>query len=121
MNETYYVKIQGRANIPSRIAIGHNFRLTSDCSVTSETRKDNDDGTYDVIFKLEPITVEIGKDNGEIVRAKDPRSNSTKFRNSCWKVSNNHEIDTEAFYNFATARSIGMLDTLAEEFKKLNK
>lgn len=119
MNETYYIKVNGKANIPSPLSIGHNYRIMSDCSITSETKSDNEDGTYSVTYKVEPITVEIQKDNGQTIKAKDPRSNSTKFRNSCWKVSNNHEVDTEAFYNFATIKSIGHLDMMAEEFKKL--
>lgn len=118
--ETYYVKIQGKANISSPLSIGHNYRLTSDCSITSETKSDNEDGTFDVVFKVEPITVEIQKDNGETVKAKDPRKNSHKFRNACWRVSDNHQIDTEAFYNYATIQSILNLDQLAELFKKLN-
>lgn len=114
----YYVKIQGKANIPTALAIGHNYRLVADCSITSETRSDNDNGDFDVTYKVEPITIEIQKDNGETVKAKDPRKNSTKFRNSCWKVSDNHQIDTEAFYNFATIQSILNLDQLVELFKK---
>lgn len=118
--ENFYVKIQGKASIPEPLAIGHNYRLTSDCSITSETRSDNDDGSFDVTFKVEPITIEIARDNGKVVKAKDPRKNSVKFRNSCWKVSNDHQIDEDRFYDFATVRSIGMLDYFADEFKKKN-
>lgn len=117
MNEKYYIKIQGKANIPKRLAIGHNYRLESDCSITSETTRDNEDGSYDIIFKVEPITVSIAKDNGEVVKAKDPRKNSVKFRKACWKVADYHQIDDEKFYDFATAKCIGMLESLAEEFK----
>ena len=74
-----------------------------------------------MIFKVEPITVEISKDNGKTIKAKDPRKNSVKFRKSCWRVSNDNQIDEERFYDFATNRSIGMLDTLATEYKKLNQ
>lgn len=119
MNETYFVKINGKANIPVPLGIGHNYRLTADCSITSETRTDNADGTFDVVYRIEPITVEIGRDNGEIVKAKDPRKNSVKFRKACWKVSDNYQIDEKGFYNFATMESIGSLDALAERYKKM--
>jgi hypothetical protein len=41
--ENYYVKIQGKANIPSALSIGHNYRLTADCSITSESKSDNEE------------------------------------------------------------------------------
>lgn len=116
-NETYYVKINGKSNIPSRLAIGHNYKLHADCSITSETKTDNDDGSFDVTFRIEPITVEIIKDNGETVKAKDPRKNSVKFRNSCWRVSDANQIEQEEFYNYTTIQAIKHLDTWAEEYK----
>lgn len=119
--EIYYAKIIGKCNLPQRLEIGHNFQIKADCSVTSETRSDNDNGEFDVVFKIEPITMEIVKDNGEIIKAKDPRKNSVKFRNSCWRVSNDNQIDNELFYNFATVRCIGLLDSLADEFNKIKK
>lgn len=84
-NETYYAKIIGKANIPVPLNIGHNFRLTADCSVTSESKTDNEDGTFDIVFKVEPITIEITRDNGETIKAKDPRKNSQKMRNYLFK------------------------------------
>jgi hypothetical protein len=118
MEEIYFIKIAGKANIPEKLAIGHNYKLVADCSITSELRQDNENGSFDVIYKVEPVTIEVTKDNGKVIKAKDPRSNSVKFRNSCWKVANNHGLDTEAFYNYATIQSILLLDQFAEQFKK---
>lgn len=86
MNENYFIKIQGKANVPERVNIGHNYKLTADCSVTSESRIDNQDGSFDIIFKVEPVTVSIEKDNGEVIKAKDPRKNSQKLRNYLFKL-----------------------------------
>jgi hypothetical protein len=85
-NETFYLKIAGKVNIPTRLEIGHNYKLVADCSITSETRIDNDNGEFDVVFKVEPITCEISKDNGAVIKAKDPRKNSQKFRNYLYKL-----------------------------------
>ena len=117
--DTYYVKVQGKANIANKLEIGHNYKLVSDASIVGENRIDNEDGTYDVVYKMVPITVEISKDNGPIVKAKDTRKNSVQFRKACWMVSNNNQIDDERFYDFATKRCMGLLDTLADEYKKL--
>src|ERR1700733_2502270 len=104
MNETYYLKVFGKANIPKRLEIGHNYRVVLDASITQESKSDNNDGTYDVTFKVEPQTCEISKDNGEVVKAKDPRKNSTKIRNKLyflWQQSNNPE-EFELFYTKVT-------------------
>jgi hypothetical protein len=85
-NETYYLKIQGKVNIPNRVEIGHNYKVVADCSITSETKIDNDNGEFDVVFKVEPITCEISKDNGAVTKAKDPRKQSVKFRNYLYKL-----------------------------------
>lgn len=89
MNETYYIKLNGKANIPERLEIGHNFRITADCSITSEQKIDNNNGEFDVVFKAEPVTVEITKSNGAIIRARDPRRNSQKIRNYLFKEYHN--------------------------------
>ena len=115
----YFIKLQGKANIPLPLKIGNNYKLVSDASIISENKSDNEDGTYDVTYKVMPVTIEISKDNGEVVKAKDTRKNSVLFRKACWMVSNNNQIDDEKFYDFATKKCLSMLDALAEEFKKL--
>ncbi len=88
MENKYYLKIAGKVNIPRRVEIGHNYKLVADCSITSETKIDNDNGEFDIVFMVEPITAEIQKDNGEVIKAKDPRRNSQKFRNYLYKLWN---------------------------------
>jgi len=117
--ETFYVKITGKANIPERLEIGHNYKLTADCSITSETRTDNENGEFDVVFKVEPITVEIQKDNGKVVKAKDPRKNSTKIRNLLyfkWKESN-EAVDFDEYYTKFTNVVLANMDTLITKLK----
>jgi len=118
-NVTYYLKIHGKSNIPSALEIGHNYRLVADCSIVKESKSDNEDGSFDLVYTMVPVTCEVSKDNGATIKAKDPRKNSVKFRKSCWAVANNNNIDDERFYDFATSKCIGMLDTLSEEFKNL--
>ena len=86
MNDVYYIKINGKANISEPLEIDHNYKITADCSITEDRKVSNEDGTYSITFKAEPMTVEIEKDNGEIIKANDPRKNSTKFRNFLFKV-----------------------------------
>lgn len=117
--ENFFVKIIGKANIPERLTIGHNYKLTADCSITSETRTDNENGDFDVVFKVEPITVEIQKDNGKTIKARDPRKNSTKIRNLLyfkWKESN-ESIDFDDYYNKFTNTVLANMDALITKMK----
>lgn len=82
---SYYIKIIGKANIPQALEIGHNFKVIADCSVTQEQKDDNENGTYDITYKVVPITAEISKDNGPTIKATDPRRNSQKIRNYLFK------------------------------------
>lgn len=95
--KNYFVKISGKVNIPIPLAIGHNYRLTADCSITSEQKIDNENGEFDVVYKMIPITVEIGKDNGETIKAKDPRRNSEKFRKYCYRLWSESEATLTPF------------------------
>jgi len=123
-NETYYVKIQGKANIPTALSIGHNYKLTADCSITSEQKNDNENGSFDIIYKVEPITVEIQKDNGEITKAKDPRKNSVKFRNYLYKLwmEDGCIYPFEEIYENVVYEAMGMMPSLLRSaIKRLEK
>ena len=87
-------------NVPKKIEIGHNYRLIMDCSVTQEQKIDNDNGTFDIISKVEPITCEIQKSNGEIIKGKDTRKESQKLRSKLYMVwqSNSNPLPFEEYY-----------------------
>lgn len=82
----YFVKLQGKANIPQSLEIDTNYRITADCSITQVKHDSNENGEYSVTYKAEPITVEITDSIGKTIKAKDPRKNSAKFRNYLWKL-----------------------------------
>lgn len=124
MEETYYVKISGKVNVPSKVDIGHNYRLTMDCSVTQEMKEDNEDGTFSVISKMVPITAEIKKDNGEVVKAKDPRRNSQKVRNYLYKeyCHEGYVEDFDRVYDAFTLEVMAFTPQLLKEaIKRLNQ
>ena len=119
-NETFYLKIAGKVNIPTRLEIGHNYKLIADCSITSETRIDNDNGEFDVVFKVEPITCEISKDNGAVTKAKDPRKQSVKFRNYLYKLWSEEGCiyDFDSVYEQVTYNAMGVLPSLLRDVIK---
>jgi hypothetical protein len=85
MEETYFIKISGKANIPERLEVDKNYHIACDCSITQESKDSNENGTYDITFKAQPMTVEILKSNGSIIKAKDPRRVSVRMRNFIYK------------------------------------
>jgi hypothetical protein len=123
-NDTYYIKLQGKANIPVALHIGHNFKITADCSIVSEQRSDNEDGTYAVTYKAVPVTVEIEKDNGEVIKAADPRKNSVKFRNYLRKLyfDDGCVEDFDRVYDSVIDESMAIMPHLFREaLKRLNR
>lgn len=124
MNEDlYFAKIQGKVNIPKALLIGHNYKLTADCSVVSEQKSDNEDGSFSHTAKIVPITVEIVKENGETLKAKDPRKNSVKIRNYLFKAYANegYTEDFDEVYSAFTSEVMWMTPQLLKEaIKRLN-
>ena len=122
--ETYYIKIQGKVNVPELLPIGHNYQLKADCSVVSEQKEDNEDGTLAITSKLVPITVEITKDNGKVLKAKDPRKNSQKMRNYLFKkyAEEGYTEDFDRVYDAFALEVMTMTPTLLREaIKRLNQ
>lgn len=124
MSENYYIKIIGKANVPEKIEIGHNYRLEIDASVTSEQKIDNENGDFDVISKVEPIHITISQDNGKTIKARDPRKNSQKIRNTLYRewAFITEPIEFEKFYDACTKiilkNAVNIVDEALQEIKK---
>jgi hypothetical protein len=121
----YFLKISGKVNIPCPMAIGHNYKLVADCSVVNEMKCDNENGEFDIIYKLVPITAEISKDNGETIKAKDPRRNSEKLRKYLWKVWSDSEwclLPFDDVYTATTNEVMSIMPVILKDaVKRLNQ
>lgn len=82
----YVLKLSGKVSILEPLAIGHNFKVEIDGTITNETLSDNQDGKFNLYYKFEPILCKIKKDNGEVIKAKDPRKNSQKLRRMVYAI-----------------------------------
>ncbi len=122
--DTYYLKLQGKCNIPQPLSIGHNFKIESDCSIVSESKEDNENGEFSVTYKAVPVTVTITKENGEVVQARDPRKNSQKIRNYLFKIYSNEGYieDFDRVYDAFTLEVMSMTPQLLREaIKRVNQ
>ena len=112
--DTYFINLRGKANINASLKIDQNYRIEADCSITQERRDTNEDGTYNITYKAEPLNIEIKKDNGEVIKAKDPRRNSLKFRNYLFKIYVEEGV-TESFdeiYDATILEALTFMPTL---------
>jgi len=99
--DSYVLKLSGKAELPSVIEIGHNFRVELEGSIVSETITDNDDGSRTHYFTFKPVIVEAITEKGERIRAKDTRSRSQQLRSLLFKRwrENNEPEEFEGFYD----------------------
>ena len=98
---SHILKISGKVELLEPVEISHNFKITVSGSITSEELKDNSDGTFDKIYRFEPILCEVINPLGKTLQTKDPRSKSKLLRSSLWREwkESNSELGDEDFYN----------------------
>ncbi len=124
MIDNYFIKVKGKANIPEPLSIGHNFLIENNCSITSEQKIDNEDGSFDFVYVAEIVTTDIKKSNGENIKGKDTRRNSQKIRNYLFKLYH-EEGFTESFDEVYDAFAIEVMlytpQLLRDAIKRLQK
>lgn len=116
----HYIKLIGKACIPEPLELGNNYKVEIDGDVTGITDTDNNNGTKDRYYKFAPILVNILKDNGEVIKAKDNRSASKKVRNMCYRIweSNDDPRDYEQAYQDTIKQIMFELTELYERARK---
>ena len=94
MNETYYLKTTGKANIPEPMKIGEGYKVILDGEIVSETRQNKEhNGELDVTFLFKPALASVEDQYGKIIRAKDLQSYSARVRRALYRIS---ETDTDS-------------------------
>lgn len=99
--DNYALKLSGKAELPESLEIGHNIRTQLEGSITAETISDNEDGTKTHYYTFKPVIVEVIKQTGERIRARDTRSRSQQLRSllfRLWREDNNPE-EFEKYYD----------------------
>ena len=119
MINEHILQLTGKASLPKELHLEEAYTIKLIGEVVSETKIPTYDGKHNVVYRYKPIIATIENEHGEVVKTKDLRNNSVKFRKSCWAVwSKGLQGDFEEFYDYATSKSIMMLDKIAEEYGK---
>lgn len=97
----YVLKLQGKVNLPSELKLGNSFKVELDGSVDQIIDEDNDDGTYNRLYRFRPIIGKILYDNGEVTKTKDARKRGQQMRSAIryeWQASN-EGVDENDYYD----------------------
>lgn len=101
--DNYFIKINGKINIPEIVKIGHNYDITLQGSVTDERKLDNEDGTFSYVSTFRPITGTIGLPTGKTIKLRDTRSRSSQLRarvHNIWRSTDDPRMEDEAYDRF---------------------
>lgn len=121
MNEEYYIRLSGKANIPEPLEMGKNYKITADCSILSENIVDDQGGTKQKTYKAVPVTCEIVADNGKTIKAKDKRRISQTMRNYLFKLhadSNAVIYPFDEVYEKVSYKAMSMYPSILREVVK---
>lgn len=118
MNDTYLLKLSGKAELPDAILPGHNFHVALDGSIVSETISDNEDGTFTHTYTFRPVKVDVLTPKGEMLHLKDSRSNSQLIRGLLYKRWMNlaSSIPFDEFYDRISRGIMRDIDEFIERY-----
>ncbi len=114
--DTYNIKLSGKMNIPEQLEIGKDYHIALEGSITSVTKKNNEDGTYTLDYKLEPLKFELLRSNGTTMKA-DKSKLSQKLRGRAF--IHEGENNTDNMYEWFVTKSIRHFDEIVDYVKKL--
>lgn len=111
---SHILRLTGKCELPEAVQIGHNYTVTLKGSIVSENESDNEDGTHNKSYSFRPVTGEIQSDDGEALKLKDNRSNSTLIRQLIYKrwVNAANTMSFEDFYDKVCSTIMREVDDL---------
>jgi hypothetical protein len=113
---SHILRINGAVEIPKELSSLHNYKVTVEGAVPKMETSNNEDGTYNVTYKMKPIKVELITETGETIKAKDSRSNSTLNRSQARAIwlDKKPNCEEEKFYDLMMGRYRAMANDIAD-------
>lgn len=116
--DTYNVKLSGKLNIPEQLEIGKDYHIAIEGSITSITKKNNEDGTYTLDHKLEPLKFELLRSDGTTLKADKTRL-SQKLRSRAF--IHEQQYQSENMYEYFIKKAIIHFDEIIDYVKEIEK
>jgi hypothetical protein len=112
------IKLSGSASIDQPLQLGHSYTAGIEFSVSNEDHSNNDDGTYDEIFRAKLIRAIIQTETGKI-QTKDKTHQSQKLRLAIIRSKPaDSPLDEEAYYNAVMGSIRHYLDQIIDLINK---
>ena len=118
MINTRYISFSGKVEIPSEIDKQKSLIIAGEFDISDYSERPNEDGTYDVIYKVKPIRVMNQSEGGERVYFKTNEKRHVKFYRAIMHYCKEHAIENhDEFYD----KLMGYLNSHVEELVGLKK
>jgi hypothetical protein len=118
----YQLRIVGSASLGQELEPDKRIKIMTELEVNEVTKRDNKDGSYDLIYKAS-ICSHIDVQQGEKVwRGKDTKSMSKRLRGAIFHLQDEMEEmdkEPEEFYQMVMGQLIGNLQTIYQMIKKV--
>lgn len=113
---SYLLRLGGKAESPTPLKIGHNLHVSIEGSITSEERRDNEDGSFTYTYKFNPVRIALLNEKGESIKMRDTRSMGQLFRALVYKrwMNAGSSLDAEEFYNAVMTSAMANVDKIIE-------
>lgn len=113
---SHILRINGAVEVPQALVSGHNYRVTIEGAIPKMETSDNENGSFDVTYKMKPIKVELITETGGTIKAKDSRSNSTLNRSQARAIwlDKKPNCEEEKFYDMMMGRYRAMANDIAD-------
>ena len=103
LTNEYIIKLTGSACIPEPIENGHDYYILTNAQCYSEEKRDRQDGTVDMVYKLRLLGEVTISDKGKTLikgKSKKEPSCSEILRNTLWVYHQQYhqEDDFEEYY-----------------------
>lgn len=101
--ESHALKITWKVELWQSLELDRNYSIAIQWSIVNLSTSPNHDGSLSYTYSLKPVNVLVHSDMGDTIKAKDPRSESTKFRSlmkykfDSWESGSNFK-EFEDFY-----------------------
>ena len=116
---SYILRITGGAELPGELDTKNTIHLSAEVDIYEVSKKDNFDGTFDIIYKAKPSGI-VETVQGDIkMRGKDKKRMSQKLRAIMYIQARDAGEDTNAYYEKWMGKLISNWESVQQALRDL--